>query len=96
VLPHPNKWVVELEPFTVPTRLLSKPGTAREEILEALPGLVDELGEFRVNALLRSLNSTRGRRREETVEKAFYGMVYGRSREPELERVRRGVYRRRP
>ena len=92
-IPHPNQWQVELEPFTLPTRLLTRPGTAREDILAAIPGLVDERGEFGVTALLPALNPTRDPRRELALEKAFYRMVYGRSREPELERVRRGVYR---
>jgi hypothetical protein len=98
VLPHPNEWLVELEPFTVSTRLLTRPGTAREELLAAISGLVDERGEFRVTELLRSLNATHDRRRYWTLKRALLFMVDGgRGREPELERVRRGVYRsRRP
>ena len=93
VLPHPNEWLVELEPFTVPTRLLTRPCTAREEILSAVPGLVDEFGEFRVTELLRSLNPIRDRRRYLTLKRALLFMVDGgRGREPEFERVRRGVY----
>lgn len=93
VFPHPNEWLVELEPFTVPTRLLTRTGTAREEILAAVLGLVDEFGEFRVTELLRSLNPIRDRRRYLTLKRALLFMVDGgRGREPEFERVRRGVY----
>jgi hypothetical protein len=94
VLPHPNEWLAELEPFTVPTRLLTRPGTAREEILAAVPGLVGERGEFRATELLRSLNPTRDRRRYWTLKRALLFMVDGgRGREHEFERIRRGVYR---
>ncbi len=94
MLPHPNEWLVELEPFTVPARLLARPGTAREEILAGVPGLVYECGEFRVTELVRLLNPTRDRRRYLTVKRALRFMVDGgRGREPEFERVRRGVYR---
>ena len=92
--PHPNEWLVDLEPFTVPTRLLSRPGTAREEILAVVRGLVDECGEFRVTELLHSLNPDRDRRRYLALKQALHFMVEGgRGREPEFERVRRGVYR---
>jgi hypothetical protein len=94
VFPLPNEWLVELEPFTVPTRLLTRPGTAREEILAAVPGLVDERGEFRVTELLRLLNPTRDRRHYLTLKRARLFMVDGgRGREAEFERFRRGVYR---
>ena len=93
-VPHPNEWLVDLEPFTVPTRLLTSPGTAREEILTAFPGLVNGWGEFRVTELLRSLNAGRDRRRYLPLRQALHFMVEGgRGREPEFERVRRGVYR---
>lgn len=60
---HPNLWVVELEPFGLPTRILTRPGTAREALLAAVAGLLDECGEFRVTALLRFLNPAWNRRR---------------------------------
>jgi hypothetical protein len=89
VLPHPNEWLVELEPFTVPTRLLTRPGTAREEILAAVPGLLDDHGEFRVTELLRSLNPTQDRRRYLALRQALrFMLVGGRGRAPEFERVR--------
>ncbi len=92
--PHPNEWLVDLEPFTVSTRVLTRPGTAREEILAAVPGQVDKRGEFRVTELLRSLNPGRDRRRYLTLKRALLFMVEGgRGREPEFERLRRGVYR---
>ena len=92
--PYPNEWLVDLEPFTVPTRLLTRPGTAREEILAAVPGLADERCEFRVSELLRSLNPGRDRRRYLTLKRALLFMVEGgRGRGREFERVRRGVYR---
>jgi hypothetical protein len=93
VLPHPNEWLVELAPFTVPTRQLTRAGTAREDILAAVSGLVDERGEFTVAALLRQLNPTHDRRRKYAVERALHRMFTGRSRAPELERVRVGRYR---
>jgi hypothetical protein len=93
-IPHPNEWLVELESFTVPTRLLTRPGTAREEILAAVPELVDDRGEFRVTELLRLLNPTRDQRRNWTLKRALVFMVDGgRGREAEFERVRWGVYR---
>ena len=94
MFPHPNEWLVELEPFTVPTRLRTLHGTAREEILAAVPGLVVGLGEFLVTGLLRSLNPTRDRRRYLTLKRALLFMVDGgRGWEPEFERTRRGAYR---
>ena len=93
-IPHPNQWVVELELFEVPTRLLTRPGTAREEILAAVFGQLDERGEFGVTKLLRYLNPTRDRTRYLALRQALRFMVEGgRGREPEFERVRRGVYR---
>ena len=93
-MPHPNQGTVELEPFSVPTRLLARPGTAREEILAAAPGLVTESGEFRVTEVFRSLNPGRDRRRYFALKRALLFMVEGgRGRNPEFERVRRGVYR---
>jgi hypothetical protein len=77
----------------MPTGLLSKPGTAREDILTAIAGLVDQRGEFGSAALIRQPNPTRDRRRKFAVERAQHRMVTGRSRAPELERVRVGVYR---
>ena len=92
--PYPNEWLVDLEPFTVPTRVLTRPGTAREEILAAVPRLVDKRGAFRVIELLRSLNPGRDRRRYLTLKRALLVMVDGgRGREPEFEWVRREVYR---
>ncbi len=93
-IPHPNEWLVDLEPFTVPTRLLTRPGTAREEILAAVPGLANARDEFRVTELLHALNPGRDRRRYLTLKRALLFMVEGgRGRGPEFERVRRGVYR---
>jgi hypothetical protein len=93
-IPYPNGWLVGLDPFTVPTRLLTRPGTAREEIVATVPGLLNELGEFRVTELLRLLNPTRDQRRNWTLKRALLFMVDGgRGREPEFERVRWGVFR---
>ena len=93
-IPHPNQGTVELAPFSVPTRLLTRPGTAREDLLAAVPGLLGERGEFRVTELLRALNPRRDRTRYLALRQALRFMVEGgRGREPEFERVRRGVYR---
>ena len=93
-IPHPNQGTVELEPFSVPTRLLTRPGTARVELLAAVPGLLDERGEFGVTELLRALNPSRDRTRYLALRQALRFMVEGgRGRAPEFERVRRGVYR---
>ena len=90
----PNEWLVEREPFAVPPRLLARPSTAREEILTAAPGLVDEQGEFRVTELLCSLNAGGDRRRYLALRQALRFMIEGgRGRGPEFERVRHGVYR---
>jgi hypothetical protein len=59
-----------------------------------VPGLLNELGEFRVTELLRLLNPTRDQRRNWTLKRALLFMVDGgRGREPEFERVRWGVFR---
>jgi hypothetical protein len=92
--PHPNQWLVEIELFSVPTRLLTRPDTAREELLAAVAGLLDARSEFGVTELLRALNPTRDRTRYLALRQALRFMVEGgRGRAPEFERVRRGVYR---
>ena len=69
-------------------------GTAREELLTAVSGLLDERGEFRVSELLRPLNPSRDRTRYLALRQALRFMVEGgRGRGPEFERVRRGVCR---
>jgi hypothetical protein len=94
-VPHTNSPLLELPAFQVPSRLLSKPGTEREVVLGVIDSLIGpRVTEVRAKSIDEILNPKGNPERRKSLDQTLHRLVQGtKRRQPELVKVRRGVYR---
>jgi len=95
-VPQAKPWLVCLAPFSIESRTLRRPGTARERVLAALGEFgVEAGGEFAMRDVYGQIGIVTGTKEHGAVQRAIDRMYRGgRGRAPELERVGVGGYRR--